>query len=384
MSSLRPFASLVLLLACFACHSGVGMYSSLPLGHEAQREETRALELDRGGALHLDTSYGYLHVEAREGSQGRLRATLRANGRTRDEARAVLERYRLQVEQRSDGAHVQIVGEPLRIQEGGQTLELAAWADYEAEVPFYTALNARTGSGDIRTKGALGACQLETSYGQIVAGEIRGGVSARSGSGSISVSSASEGAVSLSSDYGDVRLGEVRAEQVECRSGSGDIELRRAEAARIELVTSYGAVEVGSARGALRASSGSGALRLEDLEGSVEAESSYGSIEVEGTLWGLRAHSGSGRVLVTAREGSRATGEWSLTSNYGSLELRVPTGFACELDARTSYGAVECDFPVTIEAGTRLGEGVVQGVIGKGGAKLRLQTSSGAIALRKL
>ena len=54
------------------------------------------------------------------------------------------------------------------------------------------------------------------------------------------------------------------------------------------------------------------------------------------------------------------------------------------LDARTSYGAVECDFPVTIEAGKRRGEGRLQGTIGAGGGTVRLSSDSGDVALKKL
>jgi DUF4097 and DUF4098 domain-containing protein YvlB len=275
------------------------------------------------------------------------------------------------------------VGEPLRVHEGGTNIVLGAHVDYSATVPIGTALCASTQSGDIRTTGELGRCHLETDYGNVVLESARGDVNARSGSGDVSAGRVEAGRIELSSDYGDVSLREARAQRVSCKTSSGNVSIEAAVAEALELSTDYGNVHAKGSAGEVRAHSGSGDVRLHGVRGAIAADSDYGSVEVDGELAGLRATSGSGDVRVRADEKSRADSGWTLASDYGSVVLRVPAGFGCVLDARTDYGSVECDFPITVEAGKRKGENKLKGTVGSGGGTVKLSSGSGDVALKK-
>lgn len=360
------------------------------LQEEAVRAEVHALALAPGDVLTLLTEYGKIEVVALDleetgGGRAELQATLRAHGRTAEEARAVLARYELRIERGPAGPRAELVGEPLRLERGLVHMELSAHVDFVATVPTGTKLAARSGGGDLVTRGALGALELESEYGAIQIDEARGDVRAKSGSGDIAaVRLVDGGEITLRSAYGDVRVQEARARRVSCQSGSGDIRVDSATADQLELETSYGSVHAGRAEGAVHARSGSGDVRLHGVNGAVEAESSYGTVEVDGVLSALAARSGSGTVHVRARAGSRIESRWTIESDYGDVLLAVPEGFACALDAETSYGTVACDFPVAIEAGQKKRDNALKGSLGSGGGTVTLSSGSGNILLKKL
>lgn len=358
-------------------------FGGVSVNEKAQRTETHALALAPGETLTLDTSYGDIEVAAAGEGAPELRATLHASGRTVAEAEAVLARYQVVLERGPNGPSARLVGEPLRVHEGGTRLVLAAHVDYSATVPTGTPLCATTESGDIRTSGELGRCHLDTEYGAIALDAARGDVSARSGSGDVSAERVEGGRIELASEYGDVRLRAARAERLSCKTGSGDVALEDAEAGTLELSTDYGNVHAKKTAGELCAHSGSGDVRLHGVRGAITADSDYGTVEVEGELTGLSATSGSGDVRVRAEGKSRTDAGWKLASDYGSVLLRAPEGFGCVLDAKTDYGSVECDFPITIEAGKKKGEGKLKGTVGSGGGTVKLSSGSGDVALKK-
>lgn len=373
--------------ACNSSNPGSLQASVLSFEHRAEREESHALALTPGQTLELSTSYGSIEVHAVDGAAPSLRARVHASGRTREEAEAVLARYRVVLEPRAGALRVELRGEPLEIHAGSLRLDQGASVDFVATVPRGTPLVAETQSGDIETHGVLGACELDTAYGSLELGGARGTVQATSGSGDVAVRDVEGERIHVGSEYGSVRALDVVADaELTLESGSGDVDLERGRARTIELATDYGTISLADAHGTVTAHSGSGDVHLEELRGAVEASSDYGTVTIDGVLTGLTASSGSGDIRAAARAGSTHTSEWRLTSDYGTVTLRVPADFAGALDARTEYGSVLCDFEVTREAGRKKekDDNSLRGTIGAGGAPITLRSGSGNVALKKL
>jgi DUF4097 and DUF4098 domain-containing protein YvlB len=357
---------------------------SITLDHTVQREETYPLSLAPGDMLDLDTGYGSVDVTATTDGRSELRAIVHATGRTDEEARAVLARYEVVIERGSKGPRVRLEGEPLTLDEGNVHMQIPANVSYLATVPAGTPLIARTSSGDIQVRGAVGSSRLETTYGAVNLDEVRGNITAKSSSGDVNAGRVEGEQVELTSSYGAVRLNGAKARSVSCSSGSGNIEVGPTQADELDLVTSYGHVIAHDCSGKLRARTGSGDVRLRGVRGAIDAESSYGSVDIEGELSELRARSGSGPVTARAAETSRVESSWSLSSSYGSVALSVPEGFDCELDAKTGWGEVECDFPITVGPGKKQGETHLRGTVGDGGGEVQLSSGSGDVALKRL
>ncbi len=71
-------------------------------------------------------------------------------------------------------------------------------------------------------------------------------------------------------------------------------------------------------------------------------------------------------------------GNWSLHTDDGSIELRLPRDFAADLDASTSDGSVNVDFPLTA---ARIQDMSVNGKLNGGGLPLIAHTNDGSIEI---
>jgi len=130
----------------------------------------------------------------------------------------------------------------------------------------------------------------------------------------------------------------------------------------------------------------------------VNVSTGRGEISVERVGSAVTASTGNGRVFVTTARGpvnvstgvgdvdvriqsSPADADVTVTTGSGLIRVAVPTEFSGEIDARSENGTFRTDFEITILG--RIDEHQIRGTIGRGGARIRLQTGNGRIELRK-
>ncbi len=379
------FALVVVLATAAACHSSrrSTVFGHLSGGVDSERTETTALDIATGELLEVAVTHGDIRVRASRDSSPSVVATIRAGGRSEEEAARVAAAYSVAVERAGRGVRVSVAGGPTRVRDADARLSLGASVDLVITVPEGVELHIDTRSGDIVAAGPFGPCRVETRYGGVSLEHVAGSVTARSDSGDVLVRHATDGEVAAESGYGSVRLEDVAASALRAASKSGDVVLVGARAGTMELDTHYGAVSVSGADGDLRAATRSGDIDVIGMRGAVKARSQYGQVVVEGVLTGLAAKSSSGRVTARALEGSTNLVDWELSSGYGDVVLHVPPGFGCELEASTRHGEIGCELPINLPAGRRR-SGALRGTVGNGGRTVSLQSSSGNLALRSI
>ncbi|MGH8824419.1 MAG: DUF4097 family beta strand repeat-containing protein [Jiangellaceae bacterium] len=164
-------------------------------------------------------------------------------------------------------------------------------------VPTGTSVDAETGSAGIRIDGSVGAIDVQTGSGDLVAGSC-GDVRVRTGSG-------------------DVEIDEVHAASV--KSGSGDITIGRS-AGGVELHGASGDVRVGEVGGDVRVSTSSGDVELGTTRGAVSAKTASGDVAFRRAAEGeLTVSTASGDVVVGVPEGTATKLEcWSASGSVRS------------------------------------------------------------------
>jgi len=383
---MRTLASLALvaLASLSACRQNGVYINGISFGDWEQTEvrtDDHALSIDGAVVIDIATSYGDVAIVASDDHSPRVVATLTAGAPSRSVADELLARTRVEVVNDGDVVRVRLVTDP-REGEVSNNIERGTVAvDFVLHVPRGMDVVVDCGSGDIDVAGGVGAAQLETGYGDVELEGAEGDVTASSGSGSVSVRDIEGGLVHLRSNYGDVEADGVDANILRMKSGSGDVSLANARAEGIELGTSYGNVSARTVAGSLSAESGSGSVAINAFEGAAEVSSGYGDVDVEGVFTSVVARAGSGDVAVVAQAGSEVSTSWRIESSYGDVDLFAPAGFACKLDARTSYGDIECGYPLTIEAGVKSDERLA-GSINGGAGLVELSSGSGDVRLR--
>ena len=97
---------------------------------------------------------------------------------------------------------------------------------------------------------------------------------------------------------------------------------------------------------------------------------------MRGVNGGLRASTTSGSLAI---QGQPAR-DWRLSSSSGHVTVSVPSSQGFELDANSSSGRIDVDFPITV-SGT-IGRHALRGSARGGGPLLHVRTSSGGITIQ--
>jgi DUF4097 and DUF4098 domain-containing protein YvlB len=109
--------------------------------------------------------------------------------------------------------------------------------------------------------------------------------------------------------------------------------------------------------------------------GDVKVSTGSGGMELVGVVGALKASAGSGRIRVEGRQ----EGDWKLNAGSGSVRIRLPEDAAFTLDAETGSGGIDIGYPVTVEG--KISKRHLRGDVGGGGHLLRIDTGSGSIRI---
>ena len=306
---------------------------------EAQRVEgsfEKTLTVEQQTDVEIMSGSG--SIEVRQGTAGRveIRARIRAGdwGWSRSGLSAQERVKRVEanppVEQQGNTVRIGDIKDP--------DLRDGVSISYDVTVPPGTALRSKSGSGSQRIEGVDGDLVVSTGSGSVNVRRSGGRVRASTGSGGVTAQ-----------DVGGA---------FEASTGSGSIDGTGVKGP-ISARTSSGSIEVTQTGG-----------------GDVEASSSSGSIKVRGVQGAVRASTTSGSLAI---EGQMAR-DWRLSSSSGHVTVSVPANQGFELDASSSSGRIDTDFPITV-SGT-IGKHALRGAARGGGPLLHVRTSSGGISIQ--
>jgi len=90
----------------------------------------------------------------------------------------------------------------------------------------------------------------------------------------------------------------------------------------------------------------------------------------------------NGNVRATIEHLINSSEPLELSTVNGSVQLDAPGDLNAVVDAETTNGGIESDFPLTINKGM-IGKHI-HGTIGQGGRSVELHTTNGSVRLKKL
>jgi hypothetical protein len=153
-------------------------------------------------------------------------------------------------------------------------------------------------------------------------------------------------------------------------------------ATKADVHTGDGNVRADGLRGQTRLVTHDGNIDGEGFDGALEASSGDGNIRVRGKFSGLNLRSGDGNIDAEVAPGSHMATGWTVHTGDGGVTLRLPDGFAANLDAHTGDGRITVDLPLTTEGGIH--EDSVSGKLNGGGPVLTVRTGDGSVHLARL
>ncbi len=231
-------------------------------------------------------------------------------------------------------------GRRVRIRSRGRGTE--AWADVRILVPTGKSVAAHVAVGELNADGVDGNIALESGSGRTTASNVRGSLSVDVGSGGVTVRDSDLSDLSIDTGSGGVSLSGVVANHCVIDTGSGGVQGDNAACDALD-------IDVGS-----------GGVRFLDSRSSA-----------------VRIDAGSGTVSMTLRNSPRSV---NIESGSGGVLLGVPGSLSADIDIETGSGGIETDFMLRTN---RVERNHVRGVIGDGAGRIRIETGSGSVKLRR-
>jgi DUF4097 and DUF4098 domain-containing protein YvlB len=139
-------------------------------------------------------------------------------------------------------ARVELRGDELTVKVDRSKAEIRI----RVQAPEGSALRARTASGDVHTRGPLGATEVKSASGDVSLESVSS-LDAKVASGDIGVDRI-DGEARVDSASGDVELGEAGG-SVTVRTASGDQQVRSVAEGRVDLTSASGDIRVGVKQG---------------------------------------------------------------------------------------------------------------------------------------
>lgn len=136
----------------------------------------------------------------------------------------------------------------------------------------------------------------------------------------------------------------------------------------------------------------SGSVRVENVEGEIEASASNGDIMLAGVRGSAIANTLNGKIEAEFRSVDPAK-PMAFTTLNGSLNLAFPPGLKANVRLKTENGKIETDFEMAVSSGRPpddtsgrqrwRSDGTIYGRVNGGGSEIRISTLNGGITIRK-
>jgi DUF4097 and DUF4098 domain-containing protein YvlB len=108
---------------------------------------------------------------------------------------------------------------------------------------------------------------------------------------------------------------------------------------------------------------------------------SFAGVTLESVGGKITVNNQNGAISVTAARPASGCRDITLKTSFSSIRVRIPEGLGYNVTARTSFGRISADLPIT--ATGSVGSDSLNGTIGSGGCQLQLTASNGSIEITK-
>ncbi len=233
-------------------------------------------------------------------------------------------------------------------------------------------------NGRVRGGPSGGEVFVKTSFGEVLLEQINGPVEVEDSNGGINVKDI-KGKGTFTTSFGAIDASGL-PKGVRAITGNGRITLSDV-GAEAYAKTSFGAVDLRRVNGNVIIENSNGPVAARNVSGDASARTSFGSVTLEDVSGVVNVDNQNGAIAVTAARGSQGCKSITLKTSFSSMQVRLPADANYDVSARTSFGHITSEMPVT-STGV-LGGDSLNGKIGNGGCTLSLTNSNGNIEILK-
>jgi len=297
--------------------------------------------------------------------------------------------------------------------------------DFIITVPTKTEVTIDT-NGDVSVSDVEGNADLTTDFGSLNVENITGSLSMDTNNGDIQAKSvdASGKDIKVDSSFGDVTIEQITGRdvtvtstngklnlinvratgEVYTKSSFGDITIDNGSSTSVQLESTNGKVNVTKfdVKEGLEIKNSFGDIRLTDVTASsYDLNGNNGDLTIDGVSGKLKAHTQFGDIdIINASSvildldtnngsidfnGSLGEGPHTVKSEFGSVDLTLPSDAKLDVDLSTEFGKIKSDLPVTLTvtetSGSVSNHSQIVGTINGGGDQLTVDTNNGSVTI---
>ena len=239
--------------------------------------------------------------------------------------------------------------------------------------------NCTTSNGRVKGTAATGpSVAIRDSFGALELDNISGSLNAETNNGKISVRSV-HGTVELKSSFGSIEAFDI-PKGIRAITGNGAITVTDIGSDTFAK-TSFGSVSVERIAGNLTVENSNGSVTAKAVKGDATVTTSFAGVTLESIGGKITVNNQNGGIFVTAARSSSGCRDISLKTSFSSIRVHIPEGLGYNVTARTSFGRISTDLPLTSTGS--IGGDSLSGTIGSGGCQLQLTDSNGSIEIAK-
>jgi hypothetical protein len=238
-------------------------------------------------------------------------------------------------------------------------------------------LTVNNTNGKVIAENVNGSANLKTTFAEVRFANIGHELSIRSNNSRVSGSGVG-GTLTIVNSFGATDVSDVRRD-LRIESGNGSVVAGKIGGAA-NLKTSFGMVQATDIGGLLTVENSNGSVKGSNAKGA-QIRTSFGSVSLDGIAGPIQVENQNGAVDATSvLRGSCQP--ISLRTSFSTLRVHLPADASYRVSAKTSFGKISSDFPLSISGS--LSNDDVNGTLGSGRCEMRLADNNGAIEILKL
>ena len=219
---------------------------------------------------------------------------------------------------------------------------------------------------------------LAPTFGNIDLDSVGGALDAETSNGKITVRSA-RGSVILKSSFGAIEASDI-PKGIRATTGNGGIVLTDI-GGDAYAKTSFGSIATERVSGNLTAENTNGSVSARNVKGDANVSTSFAGVTLESIGGKITVENQNGAIHVTATRPASGCRDISLKTSFSSIRVGIPEGLGYNVSARTSFGRISSELPVTSTGS--IDSDSLNGTVGPGGCPLQLTNSNGSIEITK-
>ncbi len=241
------------------------------------------------------------------------------------------------------------------------------------------ALQISGGNGSIGAADVGGNLNVTNSFGTVEASGIAGDATINNSNGAVTLVNVS-GSAELEGSFGKIQASKIK-KGLRVRTQNGEVSAADIGASA-NIRTSFGQAQADRIQGDLTVENANGGVRASEIQGAANIRTSFSQVLVNGVGGRVDVDNSNGsiEVHVTPAKGG-ACAPVSLKNSFGPIRVFLPEGGGYTVDARTSFGKIRSDLPLTTSGS--ISTEALQGKIGDGKCPLTLSDSNGNIEIQR-